>query len=212
MIERELGRNALTVKCSFGGDKHGSLDTIYNNAKLKADSGHDWVVPATVAEKKKLMSEFIERKKDRKYVKSMRRTPQGDAHRLHRRGYILELKEDMQEYDGATLVGMLNHLRNEYAPQDVDFLESKLAQFEDPPNPTKPIETYFAKQERRRRLFADSKYPIEEHTMVLRATQHLGRDPNLAKKQTRQKKNVRGPSAKSTTATPSGSPGRRASA
>ena len=44
-VEKELGRNALAVKCSFGGEKSGCLGTVYNNTRLKAKSGHDWIVP-----------------------------------------------------------------------------------------------------------------------------------------------------------------------
>ena len=47
---------------------------------------------------------------------------------------------------------------------------------------TKPIDTYFAKQERCQRLLTDSEDPIKERTMVVKATQHLGKDPSLAKK------------------------------
>ena len=86
------------------------------------------------------------------------------------------------DYDGVTLVDMLKHLRDEYAPQDVDFLEKVLNEFEEPPDLTKPIDTYFAKQERCQRLLAESEDPIEERTMVVKATQHLGKDPSLAKK------------------------------
>ena len=50
-------------------------------------------------------------------------------------------------------------------PQDVDFLENLLSEFEEPTNLTEPIDTYFAKQ-RCQRLFPDSEDPIRERTMV----------------------------------------------
>ena len=61
-VEKEMGRNALAVECSFGGGKSGCLGTVYNNTRFKAKAGHDWIVPAFI-------SEFIECEKDRKTVK-----------------------------------------------------------------------------------------------------------------------------------------------
>ena len=80
-VEKEMGRNSIAVKCSFGGGKMGCLGTVYNNTRFRAKSGHDWIVPAsrgafptfpngaTLAQKKQLISEFIECKKDRKTAK-----------------------------------------------------------------------------------------------------------------------------------------------
>ena len=81
-IEKKLGRNALAVKCSFGGGDSRCLGIVYNNPRFKAKSGHNWMVPllqgafpifpndATLTQKKQLISEFIEREKDRKSVKT----------------------------------------------------------------------------------------------------------------------------------------------
>ena len=49
------------------------------------------------------------------------------------------------DYNDVTLFELLKHLRDEYAPQDVEFLEKVLSEFEEPPDLTKPINTYFAK-------------------------------------------------------------------
>ena len=46
-VMKELGRNSIAVKCSFGGDKLGCLGTVYNNTRFRAKSGHDWIVPAS---------------------------------------------------------------------------------------------------------------------------------------------------------------------
>ena len=75
LMEKELGRNALAIKVPFGGGKRGCLGTVYSAAKFQADAGTTWEVPetegayptfagnATEAEKKKVISEFIEREK-----------------------------------------------------------------------------------------------------------------------------------------------------
>ena len=44
-VEKELGCNALAVKCSFGGGNSGCLGAVYNNTRFKTKSGHDWTVP-----------------------------------------------------------------------------------------------------------------------------------------------------------------------
>ena len=43
--EKELGRNALAVKFSFGGGNLGCLGTVYKNTRIKAKPGHDWIMP-----------------------------------------------------------------------------------------------------------------------------------------------------------------------
>ena len=46
-VVKELGRNSIAVKCSFGGGKLRCLGTVYNNTRFRANSGHDWIVPAS---------------------------------------------------------------------------------------------------------------------------------------------------------------------
>ena len=191
--EKELGCKALAVKCSFGGCKSGCFGTIYNNTRFKAKSGHDWIVPtsqggfpifpngATVGQKK-LISDFIEREKDRKVVKLCEELLKGQLIESINDNFILELKDDMLDYDDVSLIDILKHLRDKYTPQDVDFLEKILKEFEEPSDMTKPIDKYFDKQEQCQHLLVDSEDPIEDRTMVVKATQHLGKDPALAKK------------------------------
>ena len=193
-VEKELGRNSLAVKCSFGGGKLGCLGTVYNNTRFRTRSGHGWIVPpsqgafpsflinALLAQKKQLISEFIECEKDCKVAKTCEELLKGQLIEYINKNFILELKKDMMDYDGVTLIELLKHLRDEYAPQDVNFLEKVLSEFEELPDLTKPIDTHFAKQERCQRLLADSKDPIEERTMMRKATQHLDKDPSLTKK------------------------------
>ena len=44
---RELCRNALAVKCSFGGGKYGTLGVVLENAVYQAETGVEWNVPAS---------------------------------------------------------------------------------------------------------------------------------------------------------------------
>ena len=61
--------------------------------------------------------------------------------------FILELKDNMMDYDGVTLIEILKHLHEKYAPKAMDFLEKILKKIEEPPDLTEPIDAYFAKQE-----------------------------------------------------------------
>ena len=86
---------------------------------------------ATLAQKKQLISEFIEHEKDRKVVKTCEEFFKGQL-------ITLELKIDMMDFDGITLIKLLKHLRDEYALQSAECLEKVLSEFEEPPDLTKP--------------------------------------------------------------------------
>ena len=66
--------------------------------------------------------------------------------------FILELKDDMMDYDDVTLIKIFKHLRGKYAPEDVDFLEKILKKIEEPPDLTESLDAYFAEQERCQRV------------------------------------------------------------
>ena len=44
-ITRQLGRNALAIKVSFGGDKRGCLGKVFPADKYLTDTGEEWDVP-----------------------------------------------------------------------------------------------------------------------------------------------------------------------
>ena len=78
--------------------------------------------------------------------------------------FIMELKDNMMYCGSVIPIEILKHLCDEYAPQDVDFLEKILKEFEELLDLTEPIDTYFGCQ----RLLADSEHPIEERTKVVK--------------------------------------------
>ena len=87
-VEKELSDNALAIKYSFGGGKSGCRGTVYNNTRFKAKSGHGWIVSQSPTvqhscKETQLNSEFIERKKDRKAVKTCKEILKGNADRVH---------------------------------------------------------------------------------------------------------------------------------
>ena len=110
-VPKELGRKSIAVKCSFGGGKSGCLGTVFNNTRLRAKSGHDWIVPAsrgdfptfpngaTLAQKKQLISEFIECKNDHKVVKICEELFKGQLIEAIDENFSLEFKDDMMDYD-----------------------------------------------------------------------------------------------------------------
>ena len=69
----ELFRNAIAIKSTFGGGKHGHLESVSKPALYHIESRHNWTVPAsggvypvfpagaTNDEKKKEVAEFIDR-------------------------------------------------------------------------------------------------------------------------------------------------------
>ena len=78
----EMARNALAIQVPFGGGKRGCLGITYSGAKFLAEAGEAWTVPnsqgayptfatnATEDEKKRELSEFIEREKGIKTVEA----------------------------------------------------------------------------------------------------------------------------------------------
>ena len=46
-ITRQLGRNALAIKVSFGGGKRGCLDEVFPADTYVAEAGVEWDVPTS---------------------------------------------------------------------------------------------------------------------------------------------------------------------
>ena len=73
IICEELFRNAIVIKSTFGGRKHGHLGSVQRPAVYQTESGQSWNIPAsgrmyptfpagaTDAEKKREVAEFINR-------------------------------------------------------------------------------------------------------------------------------------------------------
>ena len=97
-LEEELADNALTANVRFGGGKKGSLGVVYENAKFCIESGGiDWTVPeeqgayptfpdgASDDEKKRIISDFMLDKYDRKVVEAVQDLLKKPSNRRHRR-------------------------------------------------------------------------------------------------------------------------------
>ena len=72
-VHEELFPNAIAIKSTFGGRKHGHLGSVQRPAVYQIEAGQAWTTPtsggmhltfsagATVAEKKREVAEFINR-------------------------------------------------------------------------------------------------------------------------------------------------------
>ena len=75
IVLEELFRNAHAIKCTFGGRNHGHLGSVQRPAVYQTEAGQAWTIPAsggmyptflsgaTNAEKKREVTEFINREK-----------------------------------------------------------------------------------------------------------------------------------------------------
>ena len=191
--ERELSRNALAIKVPFGGGKRGCLGLVCSAEVFLDEAGVPWEVPetegayptfpdgATTHDKKKVISDFIEREKGIKTVEVTEELLKGQFLEAVDEDYVVELKEDLREYDGVPLRKMLRHVKDKYAKMDDDVLTALMAEFDEPPDMSLPIDKYFAKQERCKRLVRDSETPITEAEMVRELSRHMGKTANLPK-------------------------------
>lgn len=199
LMEKELGRNALAIRVPFGGGKRGCLGTVYSTAKYQADAGTTWTVPetegaypmfqanATEADKKKVISEFIEREKGIRTVEVVEELLKGLFLDAIDEDYVVELKEGVREYDGRTLRELLQHLRK-YAKMDDDVHLGIMNRFREAPDMELPVDKYFAKQEECRRMVADTENPLTDAAMVMQINQHIGKIPGLSKRVVKFKK------------------------
>ena len=96
--------------------------------------------------------------------------------------YIVEQKEYMREYDGIPLKKLLQHVKEKYAKMDDETHRKIMEEFEQAPDMSLPIDKYFAKQEKCKRLVFSTDNPIKDEDMVLLLNRHMGAVPELSKK------------------------------
>ena len=146
-------------KFHLGGGKKVCLGVVYGAAKYYVKAGEDWIVPASLGaypifaaggidDKKKIaVSQFMIDEHDILVVEAMENLLKNQLLELIDEDYILELKEGLSEYSSVTLVEILTHLRDEYAPMDGVIYMELLAQFREPPDFDAPIDKYLRKQQ-----------------------------------------------------------------
>ena len=161
---RELCRNALAVKCSFGGGKYGTLGLVLEDSVYQAETGVLWTVPAsqgsypnfsqrsTDLQKKAAIAEFIQNEGDIKKVNIVEELLKNQFIDCIDESFIMELRQGIREYDGVTLRDILLHVFANYGRMDDHLVNKNMDKWREPPGMDLPIDVYFAKQEECQRL------------------------------------------------------------
>ena len=193
-IKRQLARNALTSKVSFGGGKHGCLPLVIGGTLFTQETQQTWTLPASqgayptfnanlpVGEKKKAISQFIEAETDLKIVKATEEILKNQFIDVIEEKYIKELRQGFAEYDNRSLLDLLEHVDDKYAKLDEHVLQEIMEKFNESPDLSLPIDVYFEKQEECQRQAKDTEHPIQDKTMVLKLQEHMGESVTLTKK------------------------------
>ena len=193
-ITRQMARNALTVKVSFGGGKHGLLALVIGDDEFLKETTKTWIVPetqgafptiaanATEINKKKTISKFIRDETDVLIVEAAHDLLKGQFIDCIEECYIKELYDGYSEYDNRTLFELLDHVNSKYASMDDHVLEEIMDKFEEPPDLAVPIDVYYAKQEECQRLAEGTDHKIKDGDMVKMLQKHMGASGTLTRK------------------------------
>ena len=193
-LVHELARNALTVKVSFGGGKHGVLALVLGDDAFFEETEKHWVVPATQGafpaipadaspiQKKKIISKFIQTETDILIVEAAEELLKGQFMDAVEECYFKELRQGYSEYDNRSLYDLIKHVKDKYATLDDHVLEDIMTVLAEPPDLTMPIDVYYAKQEECQRQAEASEDPIRDSDMVRMLQKHMGDSGTLTKK------------------------------
>ena len=114
-IIRELARNALTIKVSFGGGKHGVLALVIGDDEFLKETEKEWLVTdtqgafptiaanASAIIKKKTISKFIQDETDIQIAEVAEELLKGQFIDAIEECYIQELRQGYREYDNHSL-------------------------------------------------------------------------------------------------------------
>ena len=192
-VRRELQRNAIASKVSFGGGTRGCLGVAATPAVFLQATGYNWVVPlsggayptfpvgATEHEKKRIIAEFIIQEQDIIKVEITAELLKGQFLDCIEETYIMELRDPMSEYDDVTLLELLDHVFANYGEMDDHLVNQNKERFDEQPDMNEPIDNYFVKQEECRTLSNDSDTPITDADMVQKLTTHMGKTNQVNK-------------------------------
>ena len=86
-----------------------------------------------------------------------------------------ELRDRYIEYDGKTVLELLDHLFKNYGQMDDPVINKNLERFNEPPDMGLPINAYFSKQEECQEIADDSDVKITDERMVQKLTTHMGK-------------------------------------
>ena len=186
-VRDELYRNAMAIKSPFGGAQHGHLGSVMKDALYQTEAGVPWFVPltqglyptfaagATENEKRNATAIFITDEKGIKTNEIMEDLLKNQLLEAVDPAYYMELEHPIFKYDKVTVNQLISHLFDNYANIDDQLLESNRELYNEAPDLSQPIDVYFRKQEKCRKIAEDGKVPISEADMVLQLQLHLGK-------------------------------------
>ena len=185
---RQLVRNDLAVKVSFGGEKRGCLGEVLGIERYKDEVGVDWDVtesegsyPSFLAgndkqAKKKKIKKFIIRETDLQILKATADFLKAQLIEAVEECYIEELNEgDIIEYDNCYVFEILLHINDKYAKMDAHILKANKKIFMEDPDSDDPVNNYFTRQEKCQHIAKTSKSPISDEDMFTQLVEHMGK-------------------------------------
>ena len=137
IVREELFRNAIVIKSTFGGKKHGHLGSVQQPAVYQTEAGQAWKIPTsggiyptfsfgeTNKENKREVAEFINRKTHIKIAELVKELLKNKLRNAVSEEYYMELRQDVLQYDGVSTSELLKHIFTNYARiDDVLFIKN----------------------------------------------------------------------------------------
>ena len=137
IVRKELFGNAIAIKSTFGGKKHGHLGSVQGPTLYHKEAGQAWTiltsggmyptfsVGATDEEKKREVAEFINRKIHIKIVELVEELLKNHLLKAVNEEYYMNLRQGVLQYNGVSTSELLEHIFTNYARIDDTVLIKK---------------------------------------------------------------------------------------
>ena len=139
------------IKSTFGGNKHGHLGSVQRPAVYHTEAGQAWKIPtsggmyptfsvgATNEEKKREVTEFINRETHIKIAESVEELLKNQLLKAVSEEYYMELRQGVLQYNSMSTSELLEHIFSNYVRIDDALIIKNKREFEAPPNLSHPI-------------------------------------------------------------------------
>ena len=113
IVREELFRNAIAIKSTFKGKRHGHLGSVQRHAVYHTQAGQTWKIPtsggmyptfsvgATDKENKREVVEFINRETHIKITELVKELLKNQLLKAFSKEYYTELRQGVLQYDGV---------------------------------------------------------------------------------------------------------------
>ena len=155
IVREELFCNAIAIKSTLGGKKHGHFGSVQRNAVYHKEAGQAWTIPtsggmyptfsvgATDEEKKREIAEFINRGTHININELVEELKKNQLLKAVSEEYYMELRQGVLQYDGVSTLELLENIFSNYARIDDALLIKNKREFEAPPDLSRSIDVYF---------------------------------------------------------------------